>query len=431
MKKLSFSLLLCLLCLTTGLKAQSLLNGDVNSDGVLTVGDVSKTVNMLLGKETQTYFDLAAFSYFVDNTAVVGKWYRQGDTAVTFNADGTTDWSTGYTYKFRPVHGTILIIDNNKVPVKTLVVDDLTENYLLVVDYATQQYTFYTKNETLASSISLSKSSVTLNPADTQQLTATVHPSSALGSVVWSSSNTSVATVDDNGLVTAVSAGTCNITCAAIDGSCTTATCTVRVTNDVIEYIDLGLPSGTLWATCNVGASSPEQFGNYFAWGETTGYNEGKVNFLWTNYAHCNGSWDTFTKYCWDSTRGQDGYTDTLTELELCDDAAYVNWGSNWRMPSRTQFEELINSTYTTVTSTTQNGVTGKLITSKQNGNSIFLPAAGYYGATTHYSTSKCVYWTNTLDTSDYTYRAYYYNDSSLGATYRLDGKSVRPVRNE
>ena len=130
------------------------------------------------------------------------------------------------------------------------------------------------------------------------------------------------------------------------------------------DYVDLGLPSGTLWATCNVGASSPEEYGDYFAWGET----EPKDTYDWWTYFDTEDDGSTFKKY------NNDG---GLTELLPEDDAATVNWGSGWQMPSLDQIDELINCNYTTTEWTTLNGVNGRKVTSRSNGNSIFLPAAG------------------------------------------------------
>ena len=116
---------------------------------------------------------------------------------------------------------------------------------------------------------------------------------------------------------------------------------------DTREYVDLGLPSGTLWATCNIGADSPEDYGLYFAWGETTGYSEDTSDgrsFDWSTYKYCNGSSYTLTKYCNDSSRGYNGFTDNLTELVPEDDAATANWGAGWCMPTVEQFDELFNS---------------------------------------------------------------------------------------
>ena len=196
---------------------------------------------------------------------------------------------------------------------------------------------------------------------------------------------------------------------------------------DAHEYVDLGLPSGTLWATCNVGANSPEEYGDHFAWGET----EPKSDYSWSTYKYCNGSFYTLTKYC---TSSDDGSVDNKTELEPSDDAATANWGSGWQMPSREQCDELINSSYTTTIWTTMNGKYGRKITSKSNGNSIFLPAAGYRSDTSFYRAgSYGGYWSRSLDTSSaYSLFAYelYFNSNYIctGDNDRSSGQSVRPV---
>lgn len=138
------------------------------------------------------------------------------------------------------------------------------------------------------------------------------------------------------------------------------------------EYVDLGLPSGTLWATCNVGANSPEEFGYFFAWGET----QPKEDYSWDTYIYCKGSENTLTKYCTNSTYGYNGFTDALDELLPEDDAATANWGRGWQMPSMEQIKELFNEENTTQTLTKQNGVDGWLIRSKSNNGTLFLPAA-------------------------------------------------------
>lgn len=192
------------------------------------------------------------------------------------------------------------------------------------------------------------------------------------------------------------------------------------------EYVDLGLPSGTLWATCNVGANRPEEYGDYFAWGET------KVKRYSKWYKWSNSPFDisgSLTKYCNDRIYGNE---DGLTELELEDDAAYIsNRGTDWRTPSIAQFEELINSNYTTTTWMTLNGVCGCKITSKTNGKSIFLPAAGYRCNKDFYTGSLGRYWSRTLKSDDPNWARYLYIDSaSIGTSnfYRYYGQSVRPV---
>ena len=191
------------------------------------------------------------------------------------------------------------------------------------------------------------------------------------------------------------------------------------------EYVDLGLPSGTKWATCNVGSNTPEGYGDYFAWGETTT----KTTYNWSTYRYCNGSSSTLTKYCSNSSYGNNGFTDALTTLEASDDAATANWGSAWRMPTKEEFDELRNNC--TVTWTTQNGVNGRLFTGP-NGNSIFLPAAGYRGDSDLYGAgSSGYYWSSSLDTG-YTvdaWRLYFSSGNcSMGRNYRYYGFTVRAV---
>ena len=134
------------------------------------------------------------------------------------------------------------------------------------------------------------------------------------------------------------------------------------------EYVDLGLPSGTLWATCNVGATKPEEYGDYFAWGEV----KPKDEYSWKNYKWCCGSYRKLTKYC---TNAKYGIVDNKNILELEDDAARKRWGGGWYMPTYAEQHELCeNCIWEWVT---QNGVKGYKVTSKTNGNSIFMPAAG------------------------------------------------------
>lgn len=133
------------------------------------------------------------------------------------------------------------------------------------------------------------------------------------------------------------------------------------------NWVDLGL--SVKWATCNVGATTPEGYGNYFAWGET----KPKSTYDWSTYKYYNKG--SFTKYCTDS---EYGIVDNKTTLELSDDAARVNWGGKWRMPTKAEQDELRDTNNCTWECTTQNGVDGYKVTSKKNGNSIFLPAAGY-----------------------------------------------------
>ena len=192
------------------------------------------------------------------------------------------------------------------------------------------------------------------------------------------------------------------------------------------DCVDLGLPSGTLWATTNIGAANPEDFGDYFAWGET----QPKDVYDWSTYMWCNGNNNfALTKYNNDSSHGNNGFVDNKTELDPEDDAATANWGSEWRMPSLEQIQELLNNCTTQWTAI--NGVNGRLLTSTINGETLFLPANGYLDGST-FNGGSGNYWSRTLDTS-FSPQAYYLNfGSSLVRTYSLGrqyGFSVRAVR--
>ena len=194
------------------------------------------------------------------------------------------------------------------------------------------------------------------------------------------------------------------------------------------EYVDLGLPSGTLWATCNVGANSPEEYGDYFAWGEIQPKNEYyPINYQYFN----NGDPHSITKYCTDSNHGFNGFIDNLTVLLPEDDAATANWGSGWRMPTKEEWQELFQNT--SHIWTTRNGVSGKLFTAT-NGNCLFLPAAGLHdGDVLHNEGSIGSYWSSSLDPEKPYWAIDYYSDSWHNYMYyygsRFFGLSVRAVR--
>ncbi|MBQ8257892.1 MAG: TIR domain-containing protein [Bacteroidaceae bacterium] len=184
--------------------------------------------------------------------------------------------------------------------------------------------------------------------------------------------------------------------------------------------VDLGL--SVKWASCNVGATAPEEYGDYYAWGET----EEKSNYFWSTYKYCNGSYDSMTKYC---TSSGYGTVDNKTTLEPCDDVASVKWGGTWRMPTRAEQQELISKC--TWTWTTLNGVKGYRVTGP-NGNSIFLPAAGYRNGTgVNYRGSGGLYWSSSLGSSSSNDAC---NLGFISGFYdrnydsRCGGRSVRPV---
>jgi len=198
-------------------------------------------------------------------------------------------------------------------------------------------------------------------------------------------------------------------------------------------YVDLGLPSGTLWATCNVGAEKPEDYGGYYSWGETE-TKEGKYepgDYKWCVYTPEPFS-ELYTKYCTTKDRGYEGFTDGKTKLEDEDDAAHVNWGGKWFMPTEADAQELKSNCSVAVV--TRNGVFGFEMTSLKNGKSIFFPKAGtmnfgYYQNCAIYNCSETPADNSAtayiLDFSDASYR-----DEVLmvGEGGRTSGRSVRPV---
>ena len=197
----------------------------------------------------------------------------------------------------------------------------------------------------------------------------------------------------------------------------------------LLGIVDLGLPSGLLWAACNVGATTPEGYGGHFSWGETTT----KSTCTWETYQHCHGDYSTLSKYCVNSSHGYNGLVDNLTTLLPDDDAAAANWGNGWRMPTKAEWQELLNNT--TKTWTQQNGVDGFLLTAT-NGNSLFLPATGYFYETSlHLDGSYGYYWSSSLRTDDSRYAHYYYhyynsysNTNTISEGLRYWALSVRAV---
>ena len=197
-----------------------------------------------------------------------------------------------------------------------------------------------------------------------------------------------------------------------------------KINNNGYDYVDLGLPSGTLWATCNVGASKPSDFGLYFQWGDTQGCTKGQVGagkqFNWVHYKFSiNGSSYDFSKY---STKD--------TKLDLEDDTAHVNMGGDWHMPTPNQIKELIDNTESSLT--VQNGVMGMEFTSK-NGKSIFIPAAGeaWDGIVCYDGLYGCL-WSSMVSSLANCYSQYLYFDLWGAKLYygreRWLGMSIRGV---
>ena len=193
------------------------------------------------------------------------------------------------------------------------------------------------------------------------------------------------------------------------------------------DYVELGLPSGTKWATCNIGASTPEGYGLYFAWGEIAK----KWTYTWRDYDYADGvsiADPRLLKYCCNPEYGKNGFTDNITTLLASDDADTANWGDYWRMPTYDELNELKSNC--TVVWITYNDVEGMLFTGP-NGNSIFFPAAGRYYESLGYCDCYGMYWSCSLR-ADRSYSAWAFDFSLEGCFIdgcsRCFGFSVRPV---
>lgn len=188
------------------------------------------------------------------------------------------------------------------------------------------------------------------------------------------------------------------------------------------DYVDLGL--SVKWATCNLGAKNPSDYGDYYAWGEIMPKN----NYAFDNLKYCLDKFgDKFSKYVTDSKWGA---IDGRYELEVSDDAAYKTWGAGWRIPTKAQQDELLKKCKWVWTSF--GGHKGYKITGR-NGKSIFLPAAGERQVNLSSIVSVCGnYWSRTLveDGCLGAYGLYFFNSGDKGTAYhsRCDGFSIRPI---
>ena len=288
-------------------------------------------------------------------------------------------------------------------------------------------------------SISLDQTSLSLYEGEDYTLAATVKPDNAANKLPkWTSSNESVATVNQAGKVTAVSKGTATIKAEAQDGSGKYASCslTVKETYTAVapEAVDLGIVvngKNIKWGSFNLGATKPEEHGDYFAWGETAPKEDYSLNYKW-----CNDSLSALTKY---NTSSSYGTVDNKTVLDPEDDAAHVALGGKWRIPTDAEWTALRNNcTWTWTSNYNGTGVAGRIVTSNVEGytdKSIFLPAAGFRENTNLYIARSDgyygYYWSSSLDT-DRPYDAWKEcfgpRDLYMDHSHRYVGLSIRPV---
>ena len=304
-------------------------------------------------------------------------------------------------------------------------------------------------NENPEYSVYLDKEEVYLKNDEKISLKATVTKNGSVSDDVisWTSNNTLVATVNENGEITIKRNGTVTIT-ASCQGK--SASCKLYVgnyDNGFYKYVDLGL--SVKWATVNVGALKPESYGDYYAWGETEPYYEsgyaqekpqthwkdGKSNgYSWSSYKWCGGSYNTLTKYNNKTSYDIYGnYYDGKNTLDIEDDVANVKWGGSWRLPTPAELDELIENC--TWTWTTVNGINGHMLTSNKVGftdRSIFLPAAGCrYDTSLDYVGSDGYYWSSWISSNVPSVGWSMDFNSHNGVTVnwdRCNGYSVRPV---
>ena len=282
-------------------------------------------------------------------------------------------------------------------------------------------------------SITLSKTSLSLVIGEEETLSVTsVLPDNANDKTyTWSSSDNTIASVDQNGKITAKAKGNTVIKATANDGSGVFASCAVSVKEPYTavagEAVDLGL--SVKWSSMNLGATSPTGYGDYFAWGET----ETKDNYSWATYKFGTSSSGPFSKY---NTKSSCGTVDNKTVLETGpngDDVASKVLGGKWRIPTDAEWAELINNcTWTWVENYNGSGVNGNLVTAS-NGNSIFLPAAGNrYGTNLGIGGSDGLYWSSSLNTGcpEWAWFVFFYFDDvrRCDDNDRCFGQSVRPV---
>ena len=165
------------------------------------------------------------------------------------------------------------------------------------------------------------------------------------------------------------------------------------------EYVDLGLPSGLKWAKCNIGAEKETDYGYYFQWGDIV--DKSNVDCSWATYKHCKDFYDNLTKYNTSTNYGEN--PDNKTTLDPVDDAARVHMGGGWRMPTLDDVQELLDNTDKEwIKDYNGTGVNGRKFTSKTNGNSIFIPAAGLRsGSLYFYQGHFCDVWSSSVNILD------------------------------
>lgn len=353
--------------------------------------------------------------YAAFNTMIVGTWYENQSNKITFNADGTTDYGTGYTYKFIPLQGTILLYNSEGTLANQIYVMKMSGDTMVLRESGSNEMKVYTnffppvKHVTAITNVP-DEVEVSLDKELSLQIggrikqfiiTPVVIPQNADNKeLIWTSTDENIAQVHKSpvfkgsyAISPGLTYGTAYVTGTAADGSGVSVT--VKVVNTQWS-IDLGLSVN--WATKNIGASESWLLGDKFAWGET----EPKDEYTWETYKWAEGTTDNdpkLTKYCDDySARHGYGIADNKNELDLEDDAAHVLWGSDWRMPTYEEVKELIENCDIKRSYYWGDGVGYEIleVTSKINGNSFYIPYDRSNYLTFCWSSSKNINWIST-----------------------------------
>ena len=395
---------------TAGNAQTQIIMGDMNRDGELDIADVTYLVDVLLGKKEMQYITRADFGAPVTGVSLdqTSLTLAVGSTAtLTATVTPSDAAEKGVTWtSSNPSLATVSSADGNS----ELFLDSYGSNKVAVIKAVREITGLGLADAKALVEGELPASLGTFDAATAATHKATLEEAGATVSLIGGGTG---------GEVTAVALGTAVITATTVDGGYT-ATCTVTV-GASHEYVDMG--DGQLWATCNIGADSPEEYGDYFAWGETAT----KTSYSWSNYAW--GSSETsLTKYVTDSSYGT---VDGKTMLEAGDDAATANWGNDWRTPTQYEWEWLYNNCgWQWTNDYNGTGVKGFIVTSNITSNSIFLPAAG---TTDGDVGTYGYYWSSTLveDNSSWAIDMFLHTQTMIlgtGAEPRYKGLTVRPV---
>ena len=392
----------------TSVTVKGISRGNVTITATSVDGEITASCNVTVNQYVQSItLDKTSITMYVGDDPVL--------LSATISPENASDKSVSWTSSKTSVatvdeDGKVTAVANGTATITAKAMDGSGAK-------ATCSVTVYTHVE----SVSLNKSEISLYEGRSETLVATVSPSSATNKTVeWASNMPSVATVESDGKVTGIKAGTATITVTSVDGGYS-ATCSVQIVEmPKPSAIDLGL--SVKWASCNVGAAVPEEYGDYFAWGETSS----KTDYSWSTYKWCNGDDDNMTKY---------NDTDNKKTLEPEDDAATINMDDSWRIPSLTEWRELLNNC--SWQQTIINGIIGWRGVSKINSNSIFLPAASHYNGTAFMNNGwDSGYWANSRQRGFWADCVKFDNDrngSGLGEIYisnhdRCKGVPVRAV---